>query len=169
MNFNALLSAVHLMVAFFVLCVGALFVAVSLLPHVRYILTDFLFSPKVTTLFYIGIAILVLGFLLFFGLYFLGRKRYFQIQMQCAKLDVDEQIIREYVSSYWKNLFSDCSKKVDVIVHSGRRLEIISEIPQLCQEEPREELLARIQNELGILLARRLGYEKEFILTLSEL
>lgn len=156
------------MVAFFILSLGALFVAISSYPHVRFILTSFLHSPKVDNLFYIGVTTLGLGVLLVIGLYFLGRKKTFQVQMQCLKTDIDKEIIREYVSVYWKGIFTGSHRKVDVALHPGGRLEIISEIPKFSQEEEREEMLFKIQNELGAVLARRLGYEKEFILTLSE-
>lgn len=164
---NVLFSAVHLTVVLFVLSMGGLLLAMPYTPKMRYALADLLSNGSVV-FFYAGWLVLSIGTLLLVGFYFLNRKRYFQVKMQCSKAFIDEEIIREYVSDYWKGLFKEQHSQVEVVVHPKQRLEIISQIPRTLNNDDREEVLGRIQNELGVLLARRLGYEDEFILTLSE-
>ena len=86
--------------------------------------------------------------------------------MGTSKTLIDESIIREYVDSYWRTLFPKHNCKIDIVIHGANDLELITELPPTTENQ--EQLLTRIQNELGVILARMLGYEKEFTLTITE-
>ena len=52
-----------------------------------------------------------------------------------------------------------------MFLHSDQTIELIAEIPQMSFETEKK-LLVKTEKELGNLLAKNLGYEKEFIVTL---
>lgn len=85
--------------------------------------------------------------------------------MKGAKVVIEEAIIKEYVEGYWKEIFHIERPDLKVIIHPTQRLEIVTKLPKAGDPE---EVLKRIENELGVLLARKLGYEKEFTLTIHE-
>lgn len=87
--------------------------------------------------------------------------------MQGSKTLIEEAVIRDYLTNYWKEVFPFHLVEFDLAFHFPQKLEIIAKLPEMPEEE-KEKLFSRIQNELGVLLARKLGYEKEFFLTIND-
>jgi hypothetical protein len=69
------------------------------------------------------------------------------------------------VTNYFKTLLPNENPPLEIIFHPKQKLEILTKLPEMGDKEI---LLKRIENELGVLLARKLGYKEEFILTLHE-
>jgi len=86
--------------------------------------------------------------------------------MKTGKIAIDEAVALEYLQNYWNEVFPKKQIATEVVFHPSGKLEVIADLPLEKLEKP-EILLHRIQNELGVLLSRRLGYEKEFLLTVS--
>jgi len=112
----------------------------------------------------LGCGLLVLGLCLVVALYRLYCGQYYTLKMSASKIRIEEAIIRDYVAKYWKEEFPQDTIEFNIVMHRAKTLEIIAKIFPI--EEAR---LHRIQNELGVLLARKLGYEKEFLLTVERI
>ena len=161
---NLLFSGIHLVVVLLVIAVSALFITLPFSNQIQAVVVDSIFSRS-TTLLSIGIPMAIFGLVMLIGFFQMHRKRYFKIQMGCAKTLVDESIIREYVKTYWQSVFPGSKSNLEIVILPKQKIEIITEFPE--DKSISESLLERVKNELGVLLARRLGYEKEFILTIT--
>ena len=154
-------SMLHLFVAFCVFAIGVAFLAFPYAPGLRAFAYEVL-KDRPEVLMYIGIAFLGFFALLFITFCFLYRKGYYTIEMKGCKAKIDEALIHTYVEGYWRERMGNKRTKVKVLIHNNQAIEIVA--PQdfdLSDEDRLEE----VQNELGALLARRLGYKKEFLLT----
>lgn len=156
---NVFYSAIHLSIACLVIAMGVIFLMIPHSPHLREWLSE---KPKI--LVSIGLSVVTAGFLLLIGFFFMYRKRYIQVRMGCTKTTIEEGVIREYIHKYWQSLFPEETFDLEIRIGRNQTIEIITALPKNI-----ESLFERIQNELGVLLARKLGYEKDFILTLTEL
>ena len=164
MSGNLLFSALHFFVVFFVLTVGAFFLVLPYADQFRTLLIDALFTHLSYFQLFGGLLVGI-GSLFLFGLYMMHRHRFFQIQMQASKIEVDEKVIRKIVEDYWKSYFPNHAYLTDVTLKGKQELEIFTTLP----EEKEEDFFEAVQNELGGLLARQLGYQKPFTLTLVEI
>ena len=160
---HLLFSAVHFLVVFFLIAVGVFLIALPHAPHFWLSLTAALTeAPELFTKF--GWGILVFGFFLFVGLYFLNRRHFIRFQSEGVKISVDEMVIQKSVHDHIKTFFPDIEMGTDVAIKGKDKLEIIIYLPQIQEEE---EVWQRVENELGTLLHDLLGYRKEFYLTLA--
>ncbi|MCI5052541.1 MAG: hypothetical protein MRY21_05330 [Simkaniaceae bacterium] len=161
---NLLFSIVNLFVVLLIMGLGLLCIEVPHSPNVRELVLGLLTESQwVFTAF--GYGLLGFGTLLLVGFFMMNRRRYYTIQMEHNRLRVDESIIKDYVRDYWKAQFQRPDDILDVRVGAKQQLEVIAHLPKV---EEQAKLLERIENELGVLLARRLGYEKDFLLTIVE-
>ena len=166
---SALLSLIHLFSLIFFIGTGcmALSAAVSspLRGQVEGLIrwAEGLLEPK--TLAIIGVLFLSYGVILFVLLLLGYRKSFLRVSLKGPKVLIDRSIIQEYVSNYFKTLLPNETPPLEIIFHPKQKLEILTKLPESTDKEV---LLKRIENELGVLLARKLGYKEEFILTLHE-
>lgn len=163
---NLFFSAIHLFVVMFIIVVGVSFFLLAKLPNFRVVVANRILEDPGFFL-KLGSAISLFGLLLLTGFTVLNRKRYLKLKMGCSQTLIDEAIIRDYLKNYWKEVFPKQEVQSDVVLHFPGKLEIIAQLPKMKEKE-KETLLTRVQNELGVLLARKLGYEKEFFLTISD-
>jgi hypothetical protein len=160
---NILFSAVHFFVVFLVLGVGVLFLA---LPHADYFLMqliNFLEYPRsICTL--IGGVILGIGVILFVVAYLLNRRQYVSLEMEGASVDIEEGVIRSCAKAYFQERFPDFESVSDVAIRGKSTIEIMTSLPSPQKKEFFEE----VEEELGFILARHLGYQKPFTVTFVE-
>ncbi|WP_420422200.1 hypothetical protein [Simkania sp.] len=163
---NVLFSAVHFFVILLILSLGGLLLALPYAETFRFHLTYYIYErPGLFKL--IGGVTLGFGLLLFLGFYFLNKRRFLTVRMGPAMTQIDERVVQDYVQDYFKEKHTSDEGVVDVVVQKGEVLEIIVPAPKDWEGEV-EEHLQRLQNDLGDRLSRRLGYYKEFYLTLSD-
>ncbi len=157
---NLLFSVVHLFVVVFVFSIGALLLGASYSMAFRISFVEtVLEQPLLFTL--LGGACTLLGFFLLIGFYAMHRRRYLTFEMNTNKTRIDESIVKDYVADYWNSQFK--RKVLDVVFHPKQKLEVIADLPDV-----EETTLKRVEDELSVLLARRLGYERDFQLTIIE-
>lgn len=160
---HLLFSAFH----FFIICVvvgGGIFILV--LPYADYMrlrLIAFLTKPS-ELCFLIGAVVIGVGAILFAILYVMNRRRYFQLEMGGGVVAVEELLIRSAALDYFKAIFPNHELVADVVVRGKSMIEIIMTLPR-AQEE---EFFSQVEQELGVILARRFGYQKPFTLTFVE-
>lgn len=154
---SGVFSVVHLLFVLIVLSSGIFLLLGSLLINMQNMAIHWLLEyPNLIRS--VGLFVFLSGIVLFFGFYLMYKGRYYKIEMQCAEALVEETIIQDYVKKYWKELFPDV--RLEVIIHPKQTIEIITKLPKTAID------FSRIQNELGTLLARKLGYKKAFTLTI---
>ncbi len=162
---NLLFSCVHLTVTLLIIAFGLSLVIMPYADGFRLSLAQF-FEAKPAFLFTLGLLIMGSGVFLLVAFFFMHKKRYFKVGMECGKALIEESIIRDYVAHYWESIFPGKPYDLEIVLSRGQKLEIISTLPRGTAIS--EELFERIRRELGVILARRLGYEKEFILTVTD-
>ena len=158
---NVLFSAVHLFVVFLILAVGCFFLVLPQTTQFRWKLIELLFHYPAIFM-RIGIGMVGIGTLLFIGFFVLNKKRYLSFSMHTQEISIDENIAHDYVLSYWKEAFPDGDVASDVVVHSSNKVEVIAHIPKLT-----DEMLIKVEEELGAILERKMGYNGSFLLTLN--
>lgn len=164
---NIIFSAVHLFITFLMMSCGCLFLWIPYSKNTQYSAVHLILNES-HLMMKIGLSLIALGFVLFGMLYFLNRKRYFQIKMKYSKALVDEAIIKEYITDYWKEAFPKLKPKLDVMIHPNQKIEVVTSSFPDVDEEIKEDVFNRVQAELSVLLSRRIGYEKDFTLTICE-
>lgn len=152
---NLLFSAIHLLVVFFIMCVGAVLVFLPLSPKLLFAVTMSLID-RPDAYGKVGLGVLGSSVVLFFGFYMLNRRRFIQYKMK--GFSIDPKVAEGYVRDYWHGLFP--GNDVEVVVRKPRQLEVIAQMPTV-----EEELLERIEKELGSIFSSKLGYNDSFILT----
>lgn len=162
-NDNVIFSAVQLFVVLFCLSLGGFCLMIAYSPAVR------LFFENVMIHQYmifsrIGFGIVCFGLILLIFFLTLNRKKYLTFKMHGSKTLIDGAIIRDYLKCYWKEVFPQHEIMYELVLHLPQKIEIIVELPNSFQEN-REMFLRRIENELSVLLSRKLGYDEEFLLT----
>lgn len=160
---NVLFSAVHFFVIFLIFGIGALFLALPYADYFRIQLVNFLVSPSNLYLI-IGGGLLGFGVLLFILLFTMNKRCYVQLEMKGTKIEIEEKVIRDSVSTYFKALFPNHDPVSDVAIKGKSMIELIISLPQ----EKEEEFFEQVEEELGGILARRLGYQNPIALTFVE-
>lgn len=162
---NLLFSGVHLLVTLFVMTFGLCLLIMPYAEGFRYVVAEF-FMARPAILFSLGLMVFSSGAFLMLGFFFMHRKRYFKLRMEAGKMEIEESIIKEYVREYWDSIFPRKDYELEVVLGQSQKIEIVTRLPESSEDS--SELLERIKNELGFLLACKLGYKKEFVLTITD-
>jgi hypothetical protein len=160
---NLLFSAVQLFVVVIILGLGAFLIGLAKAPHVKLLITELInsSSPLFSLL---GYSMLLIGTILLFGFYAMNRGQYYKVKMKCNHAEVDVSIIQDYIEKYWKDILPEQEAYLDVILHRDQKLEIIARMSNYSFEQ-HKMLLEKIERDLGTLLSKNLGYNKEFLFT----
>ena len=166
---NALLSLIHLISLIFFIGLGCFLLSAAasypLRGQMEMLMQSMLNLVEPKSLTVLGLIFLGYGLLLFCLLLMGYRKAFLRVSLKGSKVYIDRAIVEDYVLDYFKTLLGAKNPPLEVIFHPQQRLEILTKLPD---SEDKELLIQRIENELGVLLARKLGYKEEFILTLHE-
>ncbi len=160
---GGIFSAIHLLFVLLLISGGILLILGAYMKNVQNNFIHLLLEYP-NFLFSVGVGLLFFGTILLFGFYSMYKPRYFQIKMGASKVIVEENIIQDYIKNYWKEVFPNEKPHLDVIICPKGVIEIIT----TSSHQNPDLFLQKIENELGALLKRKLGYEKEFILTLID-
>lgn len=158
---NVLFSAVHFLVTVALFFLGGFLIALKWAPSVRFKLSSF-FTDRPDLFIPLGAVLLVMGLTLLIGFTLMYRGSYYRLAMRGAEVDV--ALLRTAMESYWKTVFPQEELTTEVFLHKDQKIELVAEIPKLPEEE-RLVLLANVEKEIGDLLARQLGYKREFLIT----
>ncbi len=110
-----------------------------------------------------------LGVLLLIGFYFMNRHSTYQLSMKHEKYktDVDLALLRRMVGLYWKGRFPEKILSTDVLLHGEKKVEVVVEVPEMSEGEE-QVLMERVEEEVGALLEKQLGYCGEFLFTVMD-
>lgn len=159
---GSLFSCVHLLFVLILLATGVLAILSYFTPNIELNLIHLLLSCP-------SLLLIVGGFIAFFGLILLigflniYKSRYYTIKMGASRVVVEEVIIEGYIKGYWQKIFPGEVEDLEIIIRPGQMIEIVTK----SITSSNQEIFNKIQRELGLLLARKLGYDREFLLTIS--
>lgn len=103
-----------------------------------------------------GLGFILAGiFLIFFTLWQL-RHRFVQVRIGTLAITLDENVIRKYLDSYWKEYFPS-ENIFYTISFKKKALEITAELPPLPYLE-QKHILEQIKDDFSDLFSRILGY-----------
>lgn len=157
---NLLFSAAHFFVIFFIFGVGALIFSLPYAETFRILVINGLLNPG-NHFFYVGGGIIIFGLILFVCLFALNRRRYFQMECKGAVIQVEERVIRDCVATYFYEVFPGQETVTEVVIKRKSLIELFVNLPSLQDET----FFEQVEEELGGILARKLGYQAPFVLT----
>lgn len=160
---HLLFSALHFFMIVIIVGAGIFIVTLPYADYLRFRLITFLATPS-ELCFLIGSVVIGVGAVLLTILYAMNRHRYLQLEMVRGTAAIEEQLIRHAAQSYFKTVFPEHEPLADVVVKGKSMIEIITSLPR----DQEEEFFSQVEQELGLILARRFGYEKPFTLTFVE-
>lgn len=162
---HLLFSAVQFIFVVVLFLIGGLFLGMEHSPQIRALMVRFV-AENQGTMAIVGYGVVGCAFLLLCGFFSMHRGSYYQIEMQRSLVHVEPDVVRDYVQSYWNDIFPGQKIEAEVVFHGKRKIEIIARAPDF-DEEAMNHLLPQIEEELGLLLAHAFGYRREFLLTMT--
>ena len=157
---NHLFSAVGFFVVLLFFLMGSFFLALPFSPHVNLLVLQF-FSGHPQFFFLVGTGLCMLGLCLLTAFYFLYQGKYYQVRM---KVRVSEAFLKDSMASFFQEHFPTLSTTPELLIHADQKIEMILHLPGLPLEK-HEELLERVEKEVGHFLMHQLGYSKDFLVT----
>ncbi len=162
---NLLFSAIQFIFVVILFLIGTLFLGLEHAPQIRSSIALF-FSESSGNFSSIGYGVIGCAVLLLCGFFAMNRGSYYQIEMHRHLAQVEPEVVRQYIQSYWSEIFPELTGKTDVVFHRKGTIEILAQVPDFTGEELKQ-LLLQIEEELGLLLSHAFGYRRGFVLTIS--
>jgi len=135
-------------------------------PVVRYqVAKALLYDDQILLL--IGSGTVLLTIFLAMGFYIVHRKRTFYVQMDQHPYEVDSNIIKSTISTYWKEAYPEKIEILSVLILPNQKIEILAQKKKLEKEEE-VSFLETSENKIGEILADLLDYDQEFFITLRD-
>ncbi len=157
-------SFFHFLVVFLFLAVGGILMAIPLSKKVHFVIVQTLLEEPMF-FFFLGVSVVSFSVLLFSLLYWLNKKRYFHLELEHCEALVNEGIIKDYVTEYWKQMFPGQKPKLQVVIHPSELIEVITTLPTNLEEM---QSLNKIEKELTTLFSKKFGYKKKLTLTVVD-
>jgi len=134
---------------------GAAFFGLFFSPQARQQIADWFLDGRISFL-WIGVLITVLA--LVFAICFGMMQRGGYIRFKGRGFSLDEALVRSALLEFWSEELPEESIPTEIYCSKGK-IEIIT--------EDLKEDLDEIEGRLGFFLAKNLGYERDFFITLS--
>lgn len=162
--YNLLYSCISFAVSIFFILLGIIGLLLPWSDYLRADLVDFILGNSMAiSLFGFGFLIIGLASLIYMiqGL----KSRYYYVKVGKKSVIVHEEIIAEYLKTYWRQVFpgQEVSSR---IVLKKKNLKLYADLPYVPKEE-HQTLMNKIQEELQDIFVNILGYHNPFILALS--
>lgn len=162
--FNFLYSLVSFIVGFFFILLGILCLILPWSPMIRTDLIEFILANSIAISLY-GFGFIVVGLTTVVNLYLSTKRRYTYVRGGTRSIAIHEEIIQQYIASYWKQAFPQHEVPMRLILKRNS-VKVIADLPYTPVAE-RKLFIERIEQDLQDILTRILGYSHEFILALS--
>lgn len=162
---SVLLSAFHFIMASLLLMAGILSLGIGKVPHMKLMFWKFLESnPSLFSV--LGTSLIAVGSLLFVILFTIYKRVFYQVKMNSQDIQVNPRLIEAYVKGCIQEVFPERPSYCEVVVRKDQTLEILTKLAS-CSIEEHEKALSLLEKKIGDLLKQKVGYEKEFFLTVS--
>lgn len=162
--YNFFYSLISFIIALFFILVGIVSIMIPWSENVRADLIRFILEDSLAISLF-GFAFLVIGLAIVINILLNSRRSYYHVKSGESAIAVDEAVIQQYLTIYWKQLFpdSDIPYKLNL---KKNRIHLSVDLPYHPQEEQRL-LLERIRQDLRRLFSSQIGYADEFSLSAS--
>ncbi len=153
-------SLVSFLVATFFVILGILCLILPFSPAVQADLTTFISNNSIAIGLF-GFAFLVIGVAAFCMLLSGLKQRWYYASGGSKSVAINEQIIRHYVETYWKQRYP-LQEIPTRLVFGRNKIKVIADLPSVPTKE-RKATVQEIQQELQELFLKFLGYSKKLV------
>jgi hypothetical protein len=144
---------------------GIFFVILPSAPEFKHHIIDFLESNSALIQFS-GILVATLGLILLISSFFVNRRdHYLVVYDKKGRIVIDEDILEQYVNSYFATLFPGTNYHVYSKI-KDEKIHLVADLPSV-PDESQKILLETIENDLNRLFSDKLGYKNDFYLSIS--
>jgi len=157
-------SLISFFIALFFMLIGIVGVMIPWSINVKTLLTQFIFEDSLAISLF-GFAFFLIGIAMIIDFLINAQRRHYTISSLKATTTVDEQVIKGYLNTYWKQLFPNSEIPCQLIMKENK-IHISVDLPYL-PIQVQKPLLERIRKELIGLFSQILGYKEEFFLSAS--
>lgn len=170
MNFNRSMmghffySLTNFILALFFLSLGILCALIAWFPQMKNDILQLL-DESSWLVFFAGLAFILIGGAILFNLFIHSRVRTYVIRSGKNAVEVDQALIEETLNLYWRQLFPRYSIPSQVKIQDNQ-VYITADFPLIAEEE-QSSFIKSIEENVGSLLSRTLGYRNDFFLTAS--
>lgn len=161
---NFLYSLFNFVTALLFLIIGVVCIALPWSPEIRTELVQFILEDTYLLLI-LGSVFLLLSFMILFHLWVNLKRRYYRLRSHNRSVIVDEAVFQQYLDTYWKQLFPENDVPSNVIV-GPKKLKITADLPYVPLSE-QKDLLKRIQSDLEELFGNFVGYQRDYVISIS--
>lgn len=161
---NFLYSLIQFVIALFFILVGIVGMMIPWSSAVRTKLVQFIQNDALAISLF-SFAFLIIGTALATYIIMNSKRRYYHIRSDKYTVKVNEAIIEQYVSSYWKQLFPNRDIPSHIVLKKNK-IQITADLPYLPMDQ-QQNLLERIKADLETLFKQQLGAKSEFNLFAS--
>ena len=163
---NVFASAFHFFLALGVSCASLFSFGLFLsLPLRASFISSF---EKPNTFFNLGIAGALVSAMLFVSFYFVHRKSFYQLKMQTGKISVDQVLVEEVIHKFFSEKMPEMPNRIEVFFRRRRKMEVVVFVSDVFQK-PFYEGIQKWEKELEKDLFNKIGYQGEWLLTVSVL
>lgn len=155
----ALSSVVHFFVLLFIFATGGFFISLPSVPHVRIRFIQWV-SHDSSHFYLIGAVAICLGILFLFLFYSMHKGQHYILKMSRHQTEIDTGLIQDYVEKYWKALLPQ-NTPIAVTLTPKQEIQITAEMPEISPPL-QKQILEKAEKELAEILAKKLGYQKDF-------
>lgn len=162
--YNILYSLISLIIALFFILLGFIGILIPWSAHVRTSLVQFILENSLAISLF-GFTFMIIGLATVVMIILNSRKRHYFIKSTSGTVAIDDQVIQQYLSVYWKQQFP----AYDIpwrLTFKNNRVHIDVNLPALPLSE-QKPLLERIRKDIRHQLAYYFAYQDEFYLTAS--
>jgi hypothetical protein len=162
----ALFSAIHFFGVVTLMAAGAFLIALPQSPHLR-VLFSLAVARHAHFFILMGSMALAISGILILAFYVFYPRRYYQVKMRTSQVEVDVELIRRYAQEYGKSLFPEQEVSIDLFLSATQKIELFIQMPPSTSFPQQKVILSKIEKELGSLLATKLGYDRDLLVTVE--
>lgn len=162
--YNLIYSFISFIIALFFILIGGIAVLIPWSAKIRTDLIQFILEDALAISLF-GFAFMVIGLASAASILLNAKRKYYHIKSGDQAVFVDEALIQQYLSLYWKQLFplNDIPCRLSL---KKNKVYISADLPPMPQSEQRP-LLERIRKDLTQLFEKKLGYHEQISFSIS--
>ena len=165
MNITKLASSLlSLLIAVFFLLLGIICLAIPWISSIRSQIIVFILNNNIA-LFLFGMIFSTIGIGIISYILIQSKHRFYQIKSGSLSTHVDETLIQQYLDKYLSELFPGYDIPSSLFLRKNK-IHINMNLPNLPPKE-QKPLLERLEKELAQIFYQILGYDQEFLLSIS--
>lgn len=165
MNIYKLFSSlISIVISIYFILLGIVCLFIPWIPKLWVKLTQLIIENKLAISLF-GFIFLSVGAAILTYIITTSKQRYYRVRSGKSPIEVDEQLIQQYLDKYWKELFPD-HEIPNHLQLKRNRIHLSVDLPFLPLPE-QKPLLQRIESDLTELFEKVLGYRREFFISAS--